>query len=742
MEAPRSAYRAMRDALPRGHRLPLDLWESRHRAMVTVLRLHIPVLLLWGLLNGYPVPHAVADIVPILIPAWLAGSDQLTRRGREICSAIGLLTCSAIVVHLMHGAIEGHFHFFVMVSLLALYEEWFPYLLAFAFVLVHHIVMSLLSSSAVFDHQDAVQQPLKWAAIHALFIAAQGVVCVVAWKVNEDARDRAEENKERFGSAFTDAPIPMALVDLEGHILEVNSNLNCRWARAVGEDRSIIGQPLAALIDTEDLRGREFPGNEPIEARYGNHSGWGSWHHAPLRDADGVQTGWISHCIDISKRRELEAELTWGAEHDPLTGLPNRRQLSRVLDDLLREQSGVALLFVDVDDFKNINDTLGHEVGDALLKTLARRLQAVIQPVNGVAARFGGDEFVLVVSGALEGDAVDVLADEVGAAVAQPLVLAGDTRFVRCSVGVRLAQPEEDVTADALLRDADLAMYRAKEAGKGVAARFDDQLREDAVRRVAIEDALRGVVDRGELALAYQPLIGLQRHHVNGVEALLRWTHPELGFISPADFIPIAEQNGSILEIGAWVLDAACAQMRKWDRPGFKVSVNVSTRQLTESGFVESVRSAIERHGIDPRYLCLEVTETAVLGDAVATRIALESLAELGVQLAVDDFGVGYASLMHLRQLLPLNTLKVDKSFVDGLLEGAEDAAIVAGVIRLAHSLGLDVVAEGVEHAEQAEQLRAWGCEIGQGYHFSRPVPAAEIDVLLAEHDWPHQQAA
>ncbi|MBO9531994.1 MAG: EAL domain-containing protein [Solirubrobacteraceae bacterium] len=742
MEAPHSLVRAVREALPRGHRLPPDLWYARHRAMVAVLRLHIPVLFAWGLLAGYPLPHSFADIVPLLAPAWLAGRSELTRRAREICTAIGLLTASAIVVHLMDGAVEGHFHFFVMVSLLALYEEWFPYLLAFAFVLVHHIVMSALSSAAVFDHADAIAHPFKWSAIHALFIAAQGTVCVVAWKVNEDARARAEESRKRFGSAFSDAPIAMALVELDGTIRQVNGELSRRWADAVESGRSIVGRQLSTLVYAPDLDGRAFPGDEPMELRNGDESGWGAWHHAPLRDADGLQTGWISHCIDISKRRKLEADLTWGAEHDPLTGLPNRRQLGRAVDDLIAKGDGLALLFVDVDDFKLINDSLGHEVGDALLRVLAERLESLVGPMGGIAARFGGDEFVIVVPGRPELALVDELADRVGDVIAAPIQLAGDARYVRCSVGVRCAEPGEPVSTDALVRDADLAMYRAKDAGKGGAARFDEGLRQDAVRRLAIESSLRDVIERDELSLVYQPLVDLGSGRVGGVEALLRWTHPEHGFVSPVDFIPLAEQNGAIVEIGEWVLDQACMQMKAWDRPGLKVSVNVSSRQLTEPGFVATVEAAIARHEIDANCLCLEVTETAVLGDAEATRATLEALSGLGLQLAVDDFGVGYASLMHLRKLLPLHTLKVDKSFVDGVLEGAEDAAIVAGVIRLAHSLGLDVVAEGVEQAEQAEQLRAWGCEVGQGYHFSRPVPPHAIDELLASEDADLRQAA
>jgi diguanylate cyclase (GGDEF)-like protein len=742
MERPHALLRDLRDSLPRGERLPLALWNPRHRAMVQILRLHIPALLIWGLLKGYPVLHAAADIVPLLLPAWLAGVTSLTRRGREICTTVGLLTASAIVIHLMDGAIEAHFHFFVMVSILALYEEWFPFLLAMGFVLVHHGVMSAVSSTSVFNHPAALDHPWRWAAIHSIFIGAQGAVSVVSWRVNEQARDREDESRERFGSAFTDAPIPMALVGLDGRILQANAELDRRWTQAVGDGRRIAGRPLAALVHTDDLDRRDFPGYDAVEVRHGDQSGWGAWHHAPLRNAAGVQSGWISHCIDVSERRQLEHDLIWCAEHDPLTGLSNRRQLVRSVDRLVADGNGLTLLFLDVDDFKVINDSLGHEEGDLLLRELGCRLDGLAREHGGMAARFGGDEFVLIAPGVTASQAVDDLACRLCAVVAEPVALAGDMRSVHCSVGVRICAPHEAITTEGLVRDADLAMYHAKGAGKAGAARFDEQLRDGAARRITVEDALRGVVERGELTLVYQPLVALGLGQIDGVEALLRWSHPDLGLVGPDEFIPIAEQCGDIVAIGAWVLDAACAQLRAWDRPGLHVAVNVSSRQLVEPGFVRTVECALFRHGIPAASLCLEVTETAVLGDATATRSTLAALAALGVQLAVDDFGVGYASLMHLRQLLPLNTLKVDKSFVDGVLEGAEDAAIVAGVIRLAHSLGMSVVAEGVEHAAQAEQLHRWGCEIGQGYYFSRPAAPDVIAELLRRGDAPSLRVA
>jgi EAL domain-containing protein (putative c-di-GMP-specific phosphodiesterase class I) len=326
-------------------------------------------------------------------------------------------------------------------------------------------------------------------------------------------------------------------------------------------------------------------------------------------------------------------------------------------------------------------------------------------------------------------------------ALREPLVLDGERRYVTASVGMSFsASGEHD--PHALLRDADAAMYRAKDMGKSRCEVFDDSMRERAMERLELESGLRHALEDGELRLVYQLLVTLDDGRISGVEALLRWDHPIFGMVAPLRFIALAERNGLIIPIGAWVLGEACRQLAAWGDHALSVSVNVSARQLGSTDLVDVVRAALEDSGIDPRRLCLEITETAMMADPGAIGETLCPLKALGVRLAVDDFGVGHASLRQLRALLPVDTLKIDKSFVDGITDDADDAAIVEGVVRLAHSLGLQAVAEGVETAEQVAMLRTFSCQTGQGYHFARPAEPEAIARMLSAGPAAQRRAA
>ena len=696
--------------------------------MVRLLWAHVPVLFAWGMLLGHPLWHSALDVAPIVFCGAVASYPRLTQVSRSSAVSIGLLSCSAIVVHLMNGAIEGHFHFFVMVSVLALYEEWFPYLLAFGFVFVEHGVLGVLAPSSVYNHHAAIAHPWRWAGIHAAFIGGLGLVNLAHWRLNEDARAFAADNEERFRSAFEEAPIGMALVGLDGIVQSANAALSER----VGGDP--VGHQLADLVFAADLDGRPFPAlGDELELRYRDGRGWGLWRHSHLNGPDGEPRAWISHCVDVSKHRYAEEELSWQANHDALTGLPNRELfLERLAGNLSRRAGCVAVLFIDLDDFKVVNDSLGHSAGDRLISAVAERLSRGLRP-DDVIARFGGDEFTVLLPGVVSDEDAVRVARRLTETLREPVVIEGEPRYVSASVGITCSAPGEAVDAHALLRDADSAMYRAKQLGKGRCEIFDSSMRREAVERLELEGALRHALDEGELRLVYQPVVMLAEGRITGVEALLRWHHPVNGVIAPMRFIPIAERNGLIIPIGAWVLHEACLQLAAWDDESLTMSVNVSARQLGAGDLVETVSSALECSGVEPGRLCLEITETAMMADPVAMSTTLTALKRLGVRLAVDDFGVGYASLRHLRELLPVDILKIDKSFVDGIATDADDAAIVEGVVRLAHSLGLEAVAEGVETAEQLAMLRTWSCQAGQGYHFARPVDPDGIARLLGE---------
>lgn len=611
--------------LPRGDRLSQSRWDARHRALLTLAALHVLGFGLYSVASGYAVGHVLAETLPVAVPTLLATRTLLSRRVRELCVVLAMLNASAILVHLMDGAVEAHFHFFLVVSVLAFYEQWAPYLAAVAYVLLHHVAAAaVIGGGPTISHGGTVEQPLLWSAVHAGFIGAQGILVLLAWKFNEDARAEAQAAHARF---------------------------------------------------------------------------------------------------------------RWQAQHDPLTGLPNRLHVIDRLEAALRGRDQLAVAAFGVDDFKLINDSLGRHAGDELLRGIATRLRSTAGP-DATVARIGGDEFLLLLPGvATEAEGLEQAARLAGA-LREPWHIGGGTHYVSASAGLRVIT-SVDVDATGVLGDADAALYRAKQVGKGGCEVFDDSMRERAKLRLELDGSLRHAAARGELRLLYQPQIALAGGTVSGVEALVRWEHPTLGLVSPADFIPLAERNGTIVEIGAWVLDEACRQAAVWARPELKVSVNVSARQLATDGFVDDVADCLRRHDIAPGQLCLEVTETAVLGEPAQTRRVLDRLGALGVRLAVDDFGVGFASLAHLRQLLPVDTLKIDKSFVDGVLKDPEDGAIVAGVIRLAHSLGLSVVAEGIEEAGQAELLRSWDCETGQGYHFARPLDPAAIAEMLGQEPSP-----
>jgi diguanylate cyclase (GGDEF)-like protein len=447
-------------------------------------------------------------------------------------------------------------------------------------------------------------------------------------------------------------------------------------------------------------------------------------------------------CAQLGRviERERSAErFTDRALHDPLTGLPNRDLLRTLLAATLektRHAGAVAVLFLDLDGFTLINDSLGHSAGDELLVQVSARLRQAVRPGDELA-RFGGDEFVIVAQDIKRDEDALHLADRIIDLAALPFCVGSTEVFLTTSIGIATTR-ESEADPAALVRDAAAALYRAKAAGRGGAALFTEAMRVRALERLQIVSDLHRAMERNELELHYQPQYALGTHTISGVEALVRWNHPERGLVPPSEFIPLAEETGIIVALGRWVLREACTQAQRWREhvaplAPLSMSVNLSPRQLQQPRLVEDVAATLAETGLDPRLLTLEITESIALDDLDATVQRLQALKALGVRISIDDFGTGYSYLAYLRKL-PIDELKIDKSFVDGLGTHGDQSAVAEAIVRLARSCGLTTVAEGVEELHQVDALRALSCESAQGFYFARPLTAAALDQLIAAH--------
>ena len=725
--------------LPRGRPLPLAAWRARHRGLTAVLWAHAVALVGAAAVfeNGAPL---VTYGVALATAAAVGSAPRVGRRLRSTVVTAGLLASSAIVINLTGGQLEGRFHLFVVLAAIALYHEWFPFLLAIAFVAVHHTTMALLDPETLFDDPAALAQPLVWTGINVAAVAAASGVFLLQWRLSEQERDRTE----RVLDATADG---IYGVDCDGRITFANPAM----ARFVGRTPDeLVGREQHEALGHGAPDGTPYaPGDacrtcSAVAAADGTTVADDTFARAdgsrfpvelsanPMADR-GQRLGTVVTFRDLTERTRL----TRHALHDALTGLPNRvlfvDHVRRALARLERRAESVAVLFIDLDRFKVINDSLGHGAGDALLVEAARRLQTVLRAHDAVA-RFGGDEFVVLCDDLTDSQQAVSIAERIVTVLSRPFALDGTEAYTSASVGIAFTS-DPDARAEDLLRDADAAMYRAKTSGRNGYEVFDEDMRTRAVVRLELESQLRRALERDELRVHYQPQVNLADDRIAGVEALVRWQHPDRGLLPPADFLPLAEETGLIADVDAWVLEQACAQAKAWSDAHptlhrLTMSVNISGRQLAQPGLARTVARVLTRTGLPPSRLCLEMTESVLMDDVGTASAALEALKRLGVQIAVDDFGTGYSSLAHLSRF-PVDVLKVDRSFVAGLSDAAESWSMVAAVLSLSRALGLTTIAEGVEHEHQLGALRSLGCEVAQGYRFARPQPAEDIEEVL-----------
>lgn len=607
--------------LPSGRTLPEASWQTRHRAVVVLLLGHAFVLGLAALLVQRTLTDALVSAGVPALGAYAASRRTLPRQMRSAIGAVSLMLTSAVVVHLMSGSIEAHFHFFAMIPIVALYEDWIPFGLAVGVVLIHHGVMGTLDPRAVYDHDNAWRHPWLWAFIHAAFFASACVGSVINWRLHEKARD--------------------------------------------------------------------------------------------------VET-------------DLAAQMRHQAHHDELTGLPNRTSLLDYALSLMAGAGGearkVSVLLIDLDRFKEVNDVLGHDSGDRLLAHVGPMMATAMRS-GDLLARLGGDEFAAVLADADEAAAIAV-ARRLSTLLDHSIDVDGIELTVEASIGIATGDVSSGDDVAALLRQADIAMYAAKRSRTGYAT-YSAEHETTSREQLTLLAELRRAIDNREIVLHYQPKITVENQELAGVEALARWQHPVRGLLSPAEFIPAAESTGLIVPLTLHILDEALSQLAHWWGNGreFPVAVNLSPRSLTEPDFTSSILTILNRHHLPARALELEITEDTLAHDperAVATLFALH---EAGIRISIDDFGTGYSSMRRLRSL-PVSELKVDRSFVMGMLSNPGDDVLVRSVVDLGHNLGLTVVAEGVEDAATMQALAHAGCDTVQGYYLARPMP---VDLMT---DW------
>ncbi len=606
-------------------------FQLRLRLCLSALAITAVIVATVGLINGEGLVHILTEMAPTSI-FFIVARRTPHRIIAMFAVSFGLATNSAILVHYTDGLIESHLSFFVVLPLIALFQDWRATMSAAGLVLAHHGIIGMIDPTAVYNHTAAQENPLLWGAIHGAFLLALVFTLMVLWHFST-------------------------------------------------QDHRTTREALDALTSVQD-------------------------------------------------------ELEHRAFHDPLTNLGNRALLIEELEIALANDNPVNLYVIDIDRFQLVNESLGHDLGDQLLLAVAERLQQSIR-TSDLLVHVGADEFVVMTRTRTDSNDLESTGQRFRSAFTRPMVIDHESFPMSVSVGAAASHRPAQVTItdpSVLLRNADAAMNQAKSAGRNSVALFDEEIRSLATHRLELRKELHQAVADEAFELHYQPVIDMKNGRMIGVEALVRWNHPTRGMVNPDDFIPVAEDTGVIIPIGEWVLWEACIQVLRWERRHgvrLDVAINLSARQLVSPSLLATVSDMLDTTGIDPSRICFEVTESALIDNPELAIGNLQALRDLGLDLALDDFGTQYASLTYLRTL-PVNLLKIDRSFTAGLGLDPKDDTIIESTISLAHGLGLEVVAEGIEETAQYEMLESFSCDYGQGYLLGRPMPADDVIALFA----------